>query len=891
MNKWIIGCLLTANLTFAQDLNSSSVVILKTKLQKTTVDTIKINLLNEISNTYKYSNAPEGIKFGKEALLLAEKVNWKKGKAAANENLGICNQTLSNFPEALNYMHTALQLYEQLPYQSNISATLKNTGLIYLAQKKYPEALSYFKRALKINQNNNSKLLTIYNVNDIANVYFKLNNFSKALDYYSLSIKLNQEIKDNNGLGYCYSRIGEIHANQKKYSKAVSYFSIALQNYDKNQTANIDSTLNQLSTVYLLMSESDLKNKNKYVNLSNKTLKLITAKPQEYSQSVENLKETLKKTIADTTRINILNRIASSYFYSTPKEGIQYAEQALQLANKIKWKKGIALASNHLGVCQWVLTDYPRAIKYYFKSLTVYEELKDQNGISGTYNNLGLVNAKIKEYKKAFEYFYKAYRINKKTGNKVLMVYNLNNIASVYSEQKQYEKALFYYHKSEALNNSMSDLNGLAYNYAQIGKIYTEQKQFEKSLVSFKKALENYDNLQTYNIGGTYLEMGISYYKMALENPSNKKYLLANSVQYLNESIHLFTKIGALDRLSICFLKLYEVKKEQGITTEALSYFEKHTTLKDSLYSNENQNKIANIEIKREIDIKDKQIEIQKLKINSDARKVYLLITITLSITTLLLFFFWLYLSKRSTNELLLNKNNEISNINKQKDKFFSIIAHDLRGPFNGFLGLTELLAEEIDNMDKEEIEFSAVNMRSSATNLSRLLDNLLEWSRMEQGLIPFLPQEINLIEIVKECVTNLQDAANKKSITINTTIDENLSILADRHILQSVIRNILSNAVKFTSKGGTVTIQAKEDIKNVTVSIKDSGIGMDSKMLNNIFKLDVKSNRTGTDNEPSTGLGLILCKEFVEKHGGNIWVESEEGKGSTFYFNFPKTI
>jgi signal transduction histidine kinase len=168
-------------------------------------------------------------------------------------------------------------------------------------------------------------------------------------------------------------------------------------------------------------------------------------------------------------------------------------------------------------------------------------------------------------------------------------------------------------------------------------------------------------------------------------------------------------------------------------------------------------------------------------------------------------------------------------------------------------------------------------------------LENLLEWSRMEQGLIPFEPKSMLLLPAVTECTSILQDAANNKGIKIQTLVDDKTTVFADHNLLQAVIRNILSNAVKFTPKGGTIIIQGKEDDKNTTISIKDSGIGMDAKILENLFQLDVKTNRKGTDDEPSSGLGLILCKEFVEKHGGKIWVESEENMGSTFYFSLPK--
>jgi signal transduction histidine kinase len=666
---------------------------------------------------------------------------------------------------------------------------------------------------------------------------------------------------------------------------------IIIGNFAYAQTRNSESVslLKIKVPEATIISQSNSKNKNKYLDLSKKPLKQISPKEQQYSQSVDSLKEQLQKATSDTAKINILNRITSYYFYTKPKKGIPYGETSLKLASKINWKKGIAVANVNLGVCQWMLTDYPKAINYFYKSLSISEELKDQNGISEAYNNLGLLNVEIKKYNQAFEYFNKAFEINEKTGNKISMVYNLNNIATAYFNQKNYAKSLEYYSKSETVNLSMHDLNGLGYCYSKIGKIYTEQKNYARSLEYFHKSLDSYDKDQTVNIGDTYKELGITYNKMVLQNPKEKKKLLNQSVQYLNHAVNLFSEAGALDRLSICYNELYKIKKEQANLAEALNYFEKHVQLKDSLFSIENQNKLTNIESQREIDLRDKQIEIQNLQIKSDSRKLYLLVTITGSVGVLFILFFYLYIGKRKTSELLLDKNKEISSINKQKDKFFSIIAHDLRGPFTGFLGLTELLAEEINEMDKEEIQYAAVNMRKSAKNLNLLLDNLLEWSSIERGLLPFFPNENNLDKVVKESVAPLLENAAKKEITIETKINQDIKIFADHHILQSVIRNILSNAVKFTPRKGSVKIEAHEDLQNTIISITDTGIGMNSEMVENIFKLDTKNNRNGTENEPSTGLGLILCKEFIEKHGGKICVESEEKKGTTFSFNFPK--
>ena len=234
-------------------------------------------------------------------------------------------------------------------------------------------------------------------------------------------------------------------------------------------------------------------------------------------------------------------------------------------------------------------------------------------------------------------------------------------------------------------------------------------------------------------------------------------------------------------------------------------------------------------------------------------------------------------------------KNDELRHINAEKDKFFSIIAHDLRGPFNGFLGFTNLLAEKLPDFTQGEIQNIAVSMRNSATNLFQLLENLLEWARMQQGFTNFEPNALQLLPFVTTTLQPLLDSANKKGIELIIHIPESLQVFADENMLASTIRNLASNAVKFTPAGGKVSISAKATPDGkIEISVKDSGIGMDAEIVHNMFKLDVSISRKGTDGEPSTGLGLLLCKDFIEKHGGRIWAESEEGKGSTFCFTLP---
>ena len=234
-------------------------------------------------------------------------------------------------------------------------------------------------------------------------------------------------------------------------------------------------------------------------------------------------------------------------------------------------------------------------------------------------------------------------------------------------------------------------------------------------------------------------------------------------------------------------------------------------------------------------------------------------------------------------------KNEQLQKLNAEKDKFFSIIAHDLRTPFNSFLGLTQIMAEDLRSLKMSQIQEIAVSISKSANNLYRLLENLLQWSQIQYGAIPFNPEAVQLSLVAGESIELIHEFAKSKGIEITYEIPDNSVVFADSNMLQTIIRNLISNAVKFTPKGGRVNLSAKAtDDKYIEISIKDSGIGMNQTLINNLFRLDIKTNRTGTEGEPSSGLGLLLCKEFIEKHGGKIWVASEVGKGSEFYFTLP---
>ncbi|HNS28936.1 MAG TPA: PAS domain-containing sensor histidine kinase [Tenuifilaceae bacterium] len=251
-----------------------------------------------------------------------------------------------------------------------------------------------------------------------------------------------------------------------------------------------------------------------------------------------------------------------------------------------------------------------------------------------------------------------------------------------------------------------------------------------------------------------------------------------------------------------------------------------------------------------------------------------------------------LNINDRKKNEEKIKRQNEaLQKVNAEKDKFFSIIAHDLKGPFQGFIGLTEMMSEGIVEMPKEDLEDIAKTLLFTAKNLYELLENLLNWALIKRGGKRFYAEKIRLKSAADSVISILTHQASQKNHSISNDIDANIDVLADREIVKTIFRNLLSNAIKFTPKGGSITLAShKDDHGFVQISIQDNGIGIPEEIIENLFKINKKVSRPGTEQEPSTGLGLILCKEFIEKHGGRIWVESMPQKGSTFYFTLPSS-
>lgn len=245
-------------------------------------------------------------------------------------------------------------------------------------------------------------------------------------------------------------------------------------------------------------------------------------------------------------------------------------------------------------------------------------------------------------------------------------------------------------------------------------------------------------------------------------------------------------------------------------------------------------------------------------------------------------------LARINAHLTIRHQRDELNRLNATKSRFFGVIAHDLRGPFMGLLGALELMRDSIESFDQETLQTMAASLHESAEKTYLLLNNLLEWARSQQNKVEFHPTELVLHQIAGEIALLFRATAGQKSIQITNTIPSEVTVHADRNMLATVLRNLMNNAVKFTPENGTVTICAETDGEQATVTIADTGVGIPEDLLPKLFELDRSTSRSGTAGESGSGLGLLLVRDYVERHGGTVWATSTPGQGSQFRFTIP---
>ncbi len=427
---------------------------------------------------------------------------------------------------------------------------------------------------------------------------------------------------------------------------------------------------------------------------------------------------------------------------------------------------------------------------------------------------------------------------------------------------------------------------------SNIAKIWMQKEDYTKALSYYDSTQQNYKTTNDeYGIAEVELGRGLVYMKL-------KKY--DEAMAAVNRSVSLAQHLNARILEIQCFNQLSILWELKGDYKHSLEYFKRFKLLEDTLFSQDMQEKLLRDQIRFETESKDSQIAAlsqDKARQNDELKKqefVRNILVVVMALSAIILI--TVYRSgqrRRKINMLLLQhqeemekRSEELERLNQVKDKFFSIISHDLRSPINALSGMLDLLDKGA--VTQEELPSHVRELKTRFNHTRTLLNNLLDWTLLQMDKLNLQATRIDLGKIVDENI-QLLGPIQGKDIELLNQIQPSSIGFADSNTTNLVIRNLMTNAIKFTNDGGKVYITAREQGSEWLISVKDNGIGMKPEVLKILFDKTAPYTTRGTANEKGTGLGLILCKEFVEKNGGKIWVESEEGHGSTFWFTLPR--
>jgi len=631
----------------------------------------------------------------------------------------------------------------------------------------------------------------------------------------------------------------------------------------------------------------------------------------------------LLNTTNDSSKVNLLKQISWEYRNLDTSYALSYGKEALKLAKDLNLSYEKADILGRLGIIKRNQGDYSEALDYYFKGLEISQKHSYLNLQALGYNNIADIYSRLGIYDKALEYVNNGELISRKLNDKYTLAYILNIKGIIFKNLDILDSALFCFRRSLDLRKEIRFLSGVATSYLNIGLIHELKGDFDSSLIYFNRSLDGYTKMDDQTgIANSYKCLG-SYY--------NHKGDFPKAIFYFEKSLDLIKKFGdlhiqkdAAEGIKYSYSKLGNIKK-------AFFYQEFASKIKDSLANYVYVEKITQLtenfkfEIRRqEQDIIRKQNEeVLNQKINFQRSQLNLFIVVFVIMVIFIGIIVYFYRDKNKAYQALNQKNieieilnsgliaanNEIKSqkeeieaqrdilqeqhdklelLNSTKDKLFSIIAHDLRSPFNSIIGFSEMLKLNLHSSNIEEIEEMVDHINIVGNNTFKLLDNLLNWAKAQTHQVVIHIEKIKVDSIIEEVVNSYKPLAIGKNIYLYYQGRIEIEVNTDKNVLNTIFRNLISNALKYTKPGGTIKIVSSNNPESIEISIEDNGVGMTEEVKNNLFKSNVNPSAFGTANEKGTGLGLVICKEFVHKLNGEIWVESKLGIGSSFKFTIP---
>jgi signal transduction histidine kinase len=556
----------------------------------------------------------------------------------------------------------------------------------------------------------------------------------------------------------------------------------------------------------------------------------------------------------------LLNNIGTVYHHLADyARATRYYNQSLEIYIEIGDKRGEANAYINIGNNYYALGDYANALDYQFKAMKIHEALGDEQGKSIAYSGLALIYEKLGEYQKSIENYQNCLEYEKKSGNRWSMALTLNNLGNVYEAINDYPNALQLYQESLNIKRQLHDRQGIAHTLNNIAELYIKQRQYADALIALNESLET---LESVSDKSGYAMSLITMAKLFSEKEF-EQYDLDKAIGYLHRSVEIAQEIKAKGVVSDAYRMMSHLYEQKGDAINALHYYKSFHTIEQEIKSEESEKRIQSLSVAYETEKAKKESELRRL----EAEKYRL-------------------------------ENVELAQANQFKTELLAIAAHDLKNPLQSIMGFAQLIEER--KGDSTAIESFAKIIQNSSERMLSLINNLLEDAKAEMTTFELKPETLNLTDFIKQLLeTNCNAQAHRKSQTIFFESNGDIILKGDRERLKQVFENLIGNAIKYSPKGKRIWIElrSKQSHTNqatnesVLVSVKDEGQGLTEEDKSKLFGKFQRLSAKPTGGESSTGLGLSITKQLVEKHNGRIWAESEgKDKGTTFFVELPIT-
>jgi two-component system, NtrC family, sensor kinase len=566
---------------------------------------------------------------------------------------------------------------------------------------------------------------------------------------------------------------------------------------------------------------------------------------------------------------------------------LHYYNIASAIYVEVGHKEGEFMQNNNRASCYAYMGNYPLSLKYFLKSL----DRKDSSDVALVMGNIGNLYLAMNDLVKAKEYLLKTLVLYEKSdGDKVSEAFANASLGKVLSSLGKRDSALHYLTRSLVLNESIDNKYGIAESHHYFGIHHKNNMEWSKVVKEEETAISIYSQADVqFGVAESTLGLTEAYFKLGNLN---------KALNFANQGMELSHRIKAKDLQKGYLQLLSDIHAAQKNFPLAYSFSQQLSVLKDSINNEEKIKQVANMEALYENDKKEKELALSRAEKNTaDAllekqkSRTTLFVALLAGSLGILMLGLFFYRSLQKNRKLLETKNVELLSLNQTKDRFFAIIGHDLRGPITSFSGINDLLNWYIAKNDMAQLKTFGIKITQSVRQLDTLLNNLLNWAMSQTDAVPYKPEPLQLSQLTKECYGYFEHALEVKNISLTDGIDDGITVHADKNALATVIRNLVSNAIKFTPAHGRITISAKAGEGHVWVSVADTGVGLSEEKLKTVFELSETKSTSGTSGEKGSGLGLVLCKDYVALNKGTIGAQSKEGEGTVFRFSVPMWV